>query len=217
MTPNKEDYLKIIYELSERDEKISNKQIAEKMSVSAPAVSEMVKKLLLEDLVLKDKQAGYLLTKKGQILASSLYRKHRLIEVFLMNHLNYTADEIHEEAEVLEHTVSDVFVERLDKFLNYPKICPHGGTIPQHGQPLVERYRTTLKGVTEMGVYLLKRVQDNFQLLKYMEQHHLKIGDELRLLEYDAFAGAYTIEKDGEQLQVTSAVASQIYIEKKVY
>lgn len=82
MTPNKEDYLKIIYELSERDEKISNKKIAEKMSVSAPAVSEMVKKLLLEDLVLKDKQAGYLLTKKGQILASSLYRKHRLIEVF---------------------------------------------------------------------------------------------------------------------------------------
>ena len=187
MTPNKEDYLKIIYELSERDEKISNKQIAEKMSVSAPAVSEMVKKLLLEDLVLKDKQAGYLLTKKGHILASSLYRKHRLIEVFLMNHLNY------------------------------PKVCPHGGTIPQHGQPLVERYRTTLKGVTEMGVYLLKRVQDNFQLLKYMEQHHLKIGDELRLLEYDAFAGAYTIEKDGEQLQVTSAVASQIYIEKKAY
>ena len=177
----------------------------------------MVKKLLLEDLVLKDKQAGYLLTKKGQILASSLYRKHRLIEVFLMNHLNYTADEIHEEAEVLEHTVSDVFVERLDKFLNYPKVCPHGGTIPQHGQPLVERYHTTLKGVTEMGVYLLKRVQDNFQLLKYMEQHHLKIGDELRLLEYDAFAGAYTIEKDGEQLQVTSAVASQIYIEKKAY
>ena len=66
MTPNKEDYLKIIYELSERDEKISNKQIAEKMSVSAPAVSEMVKKLLLEDLVLKDKQTGYLLTKKDR-------------------------------------------------------------------------------------------------------------------------------------------------------
>ncbi|EHJ52008.1 metal-dependent transcriptional regulator [Streptococcus macacae] len=215
MTPNKEDYLKIIYELGEYGEKISNKQIAEKMSVSAPAVSEMVKKLLSEGLILKDKQTGYLLTKKGQILASFLYRKHRLIEVFLMNHLNYTADEIHEEAEVLEHTVSNIFIERLDKLLHYPKVCPHGGTIPQYGELLVEKYHTTLKDTKEEGTYVLKRVQDNFQLLKYMEQHHLSIGDELTLLEYNDFADAYTIEKEGKQLQITSAVASQIYVEKK--
>ncbi|MGT2949092.1 metal-dependent transcriptional regulator [Streptococcus devriesei] len=215
MTPNKEDYLKIIYELGEHGEKISNKQIAAKMSVSAPAVSEMVKKLLQEGLILKDKQAGYRLTNEGMALTSALYRKHRLIEVFLMNHLGYTADEIHEEAEVLEHTVSDIFIERLDKLLNYPKVCPHGGTIPQQGEPLVEKYHTTLKGTAKKGSYILKRVQDNFQLLKYMEQHALKIGDELTLLEYDDFAGAYTIEKDGRQLQITSAVAAQIYVEKR--
>ena len=113
MTPNKEDYLKIIYELGEHGEKISNKRIAAKMSVSAPAVSEMVKKLLQAGLILKDKQTGYLLTKEGMALTSALYRKHRSIEVFLMNHLGYTADEIHEEAEVLEHTVSDIFIMRI--------------------------------------------------------------------------------------------------------
>lgn len=215
MTPNKEDYLKIIYELGEHGEKISNKQIAAKMSVSAPAVSEMVKKLLQAGLILKDKQTGYLLTKEGMALTSALYRKHRLIEVFLMNHLGYTADEIHEEAEVLEHTVSDIFIERLDKLLGYPKVCPHGGTIPQYGELLVEKYHRTLKGTVKKGSYILKRVQDNFQLLKYMEQHSLKIGDELRLLEYDDFAGAYTVEKNGRQLLITSAVAAQIYVEKK--
>ena len=92
MTPNKEDYLKCLYELGTRHNKITNKEIAQLMQVSPPAVT------------------GYLLTDLGLKLVSDLYRKHRLIEVFLVHHLGYTTEEIHEEAEVLEHTVSDHFV-----------------------------------------------------------------------------------------------------------
>ena len=128
MTPNKEDYLKCIYEIGSRHKKITNKEIAQLMQVSPPAVTEMMKKMLAEELLVKDKKAGYLLTDLGLRLVSDLYRKHRLIEVFLVNHLGYSTDEIHEEAEVLEHTVSERFVERLDSLLLYPKICPHGGT-----------------------------------------------------------------------------------------
>ena len=125
MTPNKEDYLKCIYEIGSRHKKITNKEIAQLMQVSPPAVTEMMKKMLAEELLVKDKKAGYLLTDLGLRLVSDLYRKHRLIEVFLVNHLGYSTDEIHEEAEVLEHTVSERFVERLDAMLQYPKICPH--------------------------------------------------------------------------------------------
>ena len=114
MTPNKEDYLKCIYEIGSRHKKITNKEIAQLMQVSPPAVTEMMKKMLAEELLVKDKKAGYLLTDLGLRLVSDLYRKHRLIEVFLVNHLGYSTDEIHEEAEVLEHTVSERFVERLD-------------------------------------------------------------------------------------------------------
>ncbi|MBM9832498.1 metal-dependent transcriptional regulator, partial [Enterococcus faecalis] len=117
MTPNKEDYLKCIYELSLSDAKMSNKQIAEAMRVSAPAVTEMMKKLLAENLVAKDKVKGYLLTESGQYLVASLYRKHRLIEVFLVNQLGYNVEQVHGEAEVLEHTVSTLFIERLEKLL----------------------------------------------------------------------------------------------------
>ena len=124
MTPNKEDYLKCIYEIGTEESKISNKEIANRMQVSPPAVTEMIKKLISEDLIIKDKVKGYLLTKTGKINVAELYRKHRLIEVFLVDHLQYTCDLIHQEAEILEHTVSEHFINALDRLLNYPQTCP---------------------------------------------------------------------------------------------
>ncbi|HEW7390300.1 TPA: metal-dependent transcriptional regulator [Streptococcus pneumoniae] len=92
MTPNKEDYLKCIYEIGIDLHKITNKEIAARMQVSPPAVTEMIKRMKSENLILKDKECGYLLTDLGLKLVSELYRKHRLIEVFLVHHLDYTAD-----------------------------------------------------------------------------------------------------------------------------
>ncbi len=155
MTPNKEDYLKCIYEIGIDLHKITNKEIAARMQVSPPAVTEMIKRMKSENLILKDKECGYLLTDLGLKLVSELYRKHRLIEVFLVHHLDYTSDQIHEEAEVLEHTVSDLFVERLDKLLGFPKTCPHGGTIPAKGELLVEINNLPLADIKEAGAYRL--------------------------------------------------------------
>ena len=132
MTPNKEDYLKCIYEIGTEEGKISNKEIANRMQVSPPAVTEMIKKLISEDLIIKDKVKGYLLTKTGKINVAELYRKHRLIEVFLVDHLQYTCDLIHQEAEILEHTVSDHFINALDRLLNYPQTCPHVPVMPYY-------------------------------------------------------------------------------------
>ena len=116
MTPNKEDYLKCIYEIGTEEGKITNKEIANRMEVSPPAVTEMIKKLISEDLIIKDKDKGYLLTETGTINVAELYRKHRLIEVFLADHLQYSCDQIHQEAEILEHTVSDHFINALDRY-----------------------------------------------------------------------------------------------------
>ena len=96
MTPNKEDYLKCIYEIGTEVEKISNKEIASRMQVSPPAVTEMIKRMVSEGLLVKDKTHGYLLTDLGSQLVSDLYRKHRLIEVFLLKNLGYTTEEVHE-------------------------------------------------------------------------------------------------------------------------
>ncbi len=203
MTPNKEDYLKCIYELGQLDQKITNKLIAEKMAFSAPAVSEMLKKMVAEELISKDAKAGYLLSQTALEMVSSLYRKHRLIEVFLVEQLGYSAEEVHEEAEILEHTVSDHFINRLDLLLEQPQTCPHGGSIPQAGQQL-----------TETGYYQLVRIHDFYQLLQYLEQHDLAVGDQLVVTDFDSFAQTITIQYKGKELAVPTTIAQQLYIEK---
>lgn len=214
MTPNKEDYLKCIYEIGTHTQKITNKEIAAQMQVSPPAVTEMIKKMTAEKLIVKDKASGYLLTDLGLHLVSELYRKHRLIEAFLVHDLGYTTDQIHEEAEVLEHTVSELFVERLEKMLGYPETCPHGGTIPAKGELLVEKYQLTLDQVENTGTYRLARVHDEFELLKYLEKHNLHLGDTLILEQYDPYAQLYALKVNGKELQVNSVIAQQLYVEK---
>ncbi len=184
------------------------------MQVSPPAVTEMIKRMKSENLILKDKECGYLLTDLGLKLVSELYRKHRLIEVFLVHHLNYTSDQIHEEAEVLEHTVSDLFVERLDKLLGFPKTCPHGGTIPAKGELLVEINNLPLADIKEAGSYRLTRVHDSFDILHYLDKHSLHIGDQLQVKQFDGFSNTFTILSKDEDLQVSMDIAKQLYVEK---
>ncbi|KGR73310.1 metal-dependent transcriptional regulator [Streptococcus phocae subsp. salmonis] len=212
MTPNKEDYLKCIYEIGEQKVKISNKMVAEKMQVSAPAVSEMIKKMIVQEWIIKDKTYGYYLTEKGKDLVANLYRKHRLIEVFLIDQLGYDAHEVHPEAEVLEHTVSDTFINRLDQTLGFPLFCPHGGTIPRQGQPLVEINNTTLYDITQTGNFKLSRVHDYFELVQYLEMHQLTVNTDFSLDQIDDFAKTYTITYEGKELIIPENIAKQLYV-----
>ena len=214
MTPNKEDYLKCIYEIGTEVEKISNKEIASRMQVSPPAVTEMIKRMISEGLLVKDKSRGYLLTDLGSQLVSDLYRKHRLIEVFLLKNLDYTTEEVHEEAEVLEHTVSEHFIDKLDHMLGNPKTCPHGGTIPPKGQLLIEAYQDRLSDVSEPGIYSLRRVQDNFELLNFLDQIQLTIGDDILFKGYDDYTGLYHLAIHGQEISINQVIAQQLYIEK---
>ena len=214
MTPNKEDYLKCIYEIGTEVEKISNKEISSRMQVSPPAVTEMIKRMISEGLLVKDKSRGYLLTDLGSQLVSDLYRKHRLIEVFLLENLDYTTEEVHEEAEVLEHTVSEHFIDKLDHMLGSPKTCPHGGTIPPKGQLLIEAYQDRLSDVSEPGTYRLHRVQDNFELLNFLDQIQLTIGDDILFKGYDDYTGLYHLAIHGQEISINQVIAQQLYIEK---
>ena len=215
MTPNKEDYLKCIYEIGTEVEKISNKEIASRMQVSPPAVTEMIKRMVSEGLLVKDKAHGYLLTDLGSQLVSDLYRKHRLIEVFLLENLDYTTEEVHEEAEVLEHTVSEHFIDQLDHMLGNPKTCPHGGTIPKKGEKLVEAYQDRLSEATQPGLYILQRVYDTYELLKFLDQIHLQIGDTIEFQRYDDYTGLYQLQIKDQDIQINHLIAQQLYIERK--
>lgn len=213
MTPNKEDYLKLIYELGRSEGKMTNKMIAEGMGVSAPSASEMIKKLLAELFIIKDRELGYYLTKSGLILVSQLYRKHRLIESFLMRELGYSIDQVHAEAEILEHSVSDFFIDRLDELLNFPKFCPHGGTIPAKDQLLVEKYQKSLANVSDLGHFKIVRVHDEKDLLNYLDQQKLQMETPIVVTQIDHFAQTISISYGDQQLTIPRAIALQIYVE----
>ena len=114
----------------------------------------------------------------------------------------------------MEHTVSDHFVEQLDKLLGFPTTCPHGGTIPAKGELLVEQNNQTLEETKESGTYILTRVHDDFDLLTYLERNGLQVGKTIRFLSYDDYSQLYSLEVDNQEIQVGQAVAQQIYVEK---
>ncbi|WP_127849537.1 metal-dependent transcriptional regulator [Lacticaseibacillus hulanensis] len=179
MTPNKEDYLKIILELGGDTQKVSNKQIVASLNVSAASVSEMITKLVKQNFVTHTPYQGIQLTKKGITSAAKLVRNHRLWEVFLMKQLLYPYDALHKEAEALEHATTDDMANRLEYLLKQPKFCPHGGVIPDAKGHYVQQSRITLASLGIGDKATVERVIDETSLLDYLNMLDVKIGDSL--------------------------------------
>lgn len=214
MTPNREDYLKLILELGGDQKKINNKQIVSGLSISAASVSEMISKLLKEGLVQHTPYQGVQLTEAGHKKASSLIRRHRLWEVFLVEHLNYSWNEVHDDAEVLEHVTSDVLAERLEEYLNHPEHCPHGGIIPKEKQVIHEIKRETLSHYSEGTKIKIARVLDEKELLDYLVSIDLKLHEEYQIVEVAPYEGPITIQNAEKQIAVSFKAASTIFVDQ---
>ena len=170
MTPMKEDYLKIIFELGGSHKKVSNKDISLGLGIAAGSVTEMVSKLSDEGLVVHEPYAGISLTEKGQKYAAELVRKHRLWETFLVDKLHYNFADVHSEAEVLEHQTSDRLATALDNFLQHPQACPHGGVIPSASGQFPDVSHRLLADANDGETVQLERFLDNHELLTYLEE-----------------------------------------------
>lgn len=211
MTGNKEDYIKAIYELGGQSNQVSNKSIAEALNVSAPSVSEMIKKLLQEGYVEYTLYQGVKLTELGIKEAMRVRRKHLLWEVFLVEKLGYNWSDVDEEAERLEHATSEELERKLDEYLNYPTICPHGTPIIK--DETVKITYKTLDTISIGETIKVRRLTDIKELLKYMDSLDLKIGDELKVVEKALYNGPITLEKNEQQIIIGLEAAKKIYVE----
>lgn len=212
MTPNKEDYLKIIFELGGSEHKVTNKQIMNSLQISAPSVSEMMTKLLKEDYIVHAPYKGVQLTEKGGKKASILIRKHRLWEVFLVEQLGFPWNEVHEEAEVLEHVTSRELSNKLDKFLDYPKTCPHGGVIPSDIGQFPEKNNLSLIDFGKLTDIRIERVLDDKELLDYLSSLDIKVGQTYKIKEYGSYEGPITLEQNNQAKKISYKAASNIFI-----
>ncbi|HGF7920316.1 TPA: metal-dependent transcriptional regulator [Enterococcus faecium] len=214
MTPNREDYLKIILELGGDTTKVNNKQIVSSLDVSAASVSEMISKLVKEELVEHSPYQGVQLTASGLQKASSLIRKHRLWEVFLVEHLDYSWNEVHDDAEVLEHVTSEHLADHLENYLNHPEHCPHGGSIPKKEEVVHEERRQTLESYPVGTKVRIARVLDEKELLDYLVTIDLNINEEYEIVDIATYEGPITIQNDRKKIPVSFKAASTIFVDK---
>ena len=214
MTFSEENYLKAIYHISDVSKGgIGTNAIAEKMETKASSVTDMIKKLAGKKLVDYKKYQGVTLTKKGQKIAVDIIRKHRLWEVFLQEHLGFGGEEVHEVAEELEHINSTELVERLDKFLGYPKYDPHGGPIPDSEGVFPEPKRVKLDEL-EVGrkTKVMGITEHSDAFLSHLSKLRLGLGTEFLLMERFDFDRSVEIELNNKTIQLSHDVAKNIFV-----
>jgi DtxR family Mn-dependent transcriptional regulator len=203
-TPAVEDYLKAIYDLSREGRPVSTSAIAERLGVAAASVTGMLKRLADQGLVDHIRYHGSRLTEDGLENAIRTIRRHRIIELFLVNVLGFTWDRVHEEAERLEHAVSDELVNRMAQKLGEPVADPHGAPIPSASGEIHEPAWASLATLGVNRPATLRRVQDeNAEMLRYLAELSLTPGARIEVIRESPFNGPLTIRVD-DRIQVIS-------------
>lgn len=210
MTENKENYLKAIFEFQENKIALSNKILADKLNVSPASASQMITKLINDGYVL-DNSKEIKLSDSAIPLAKELISKHRLWESFLLHHFNYTSSEVHNDAEVLEHVTSNLLLDRLNAFLDYPKRCPHGGIIYLNDD--LADINSLLLDANVDDKIKIKRLIDNKDLIDFMKEINVFINDEASIIKKDNLNENIYLDINHKTVIISFKIAQNIYIE----
>ena len=217
LTISIQDYLKHIYELTENGESASTNALAKKLKISAPSVTGMVQKLANAKpaLVEYQKHQGVTLTKEGRRAALEVIRHHRLLEAWLVQTLGYTWDEVHEEAERLEHVISEDFERRIATAMGNPLRDPHGELIPTADLMMPLEDTTPLSALRPEQTGTIQCIKDpDADLLRYLESQGLVPGAQIEVREYSPFDHNLTVKVGRKTTVLGLNVTSKIFIEE---
>ena len=209
------DYVKALWEIA-GPEAAATKDVADRLSVSPASVTNMFGRLQEMGLVEYERYRGAALTQAGLTEALTLLRRHRLIETFLKEHLGYSWEEVHEEAERLEHAVSDVFTERLAELLDHPAYDPHGDPIPTaDGTLTLDDSRPLTEAEAGQHVTIARVSQEDASMLSYLWERGLVPGRLLEVKEVRAVDGVVTVEdEDGDTHPLGGPLAASIFVRR---
>lgn len=214
---SEENYLKAIFQLERNaNEGVSTNAIAEKMETKASSVTDMIKRLSEKKLVSYQKYKGVKLSALGKDTAVQIIRKHRLWEVFLVDQLNFSWDEVHEVAEQLEHIKSKKLIKELDKFLDYPTMDPHGDPIPDENGNIIVANKLLLNEINPGKTTVCVGVKDtSTDFLKYLDKNNIALGKTIHIQEKEAFDESMLISIDQKELRISKLVSSNIYVKEE--
>lgn len=212
-TPVVEDYLKAIWMLQQAESPVSTSRIAERLGLSAAAVTAMVKRLAEQALLRHEPYYGARLTAAGELAALRIIRRHRVLELFLADVLGYEWDRVHEEAERLEHAASDELIERLARLLGEPERDPHGNAIPT-ATGEVDRAQYPSLGDLPAGERrrILEVEVDEPEQLRYLGSLNLYPGAEVEVVSRSPFEGPVSLSVNGEPAVISHLLAQRIRV-----
>ena len=218
LTQSIEDYLKAIYELTSKEGRATTTKLAEYLDVTPASVTGMIKKLAVTNppLLEYQKHRGVLLTQHGKEVALEIIRHHRLLEMFLHQVLHYPWDEVDEEADRLEHVISEKFEDRIAEALGHPSYDPHGDPIPNKDLSLPESADTPLISLREGQQATIKRVRDTDpDLLRHLSEIGITPGKKVEILSFSEFDGNLAIKAiDTNETNVLGPrITEQIFVE----
>ena len=221
MTAVAQDYLKVIWTAQEWSvDKVSTKMLAERIGVSPSTASESIRKLADQGLVDHEKYGAVTLTEQGRKAALAMVRRHRLLETFLVRELGYGWDEVHDEAEILEHAVSDALMARIDAKLGYPRRDPHGDPIPAPDGQVPTPPARQLWSCADGDTGTVARISDaDPEMLRYFAQVGITLDTGVRVLARREFAGMISVaivSADGtaaaDTIELGSPAAQAIWV-----
>ena len=216
-SPPIEDYLKTIYLQHEREGAATTTAIAVALEVTPASVTGMIKKLAELKLVRHAPYQGVELTRSGEKIALEIVRHHRLLELFLMEALGYTWDEVHAEADVLEHVISEEFEERMAARLGYPTVDPHGDPIPaRDGSFTAPKERALLTMQIGECAQITHLNDTNSEMLRYAATLGLTPNTRLKLIEVDPFGGSLRVKIGKAEKSIGRELAAQIFVSQDV-
>lgn len=214
-----EDYLKVIYVLESEGSGATTNNIAEMMEVSSASVTNMLKRLAGLNLIEHKSYKGAKLTEAGMKIALEILRHHRLLELYLKEIMGYGWDEVHEEAEKLEHHISEQFEDKIAELLNHPTHDPHGDPIPTKDGVMPEMASLPLADADIDHQYIIGRVKDQDpELLRYLEKIGIIPGVRIQILDKAPFNGPVQVKLEDDEKTIGFNIAEQVYlVEEKLH
>lgn len=209
-----ENYLKTIYHIAEPDVAVSTRLLANHVQAKDSSVTDMLKKLSKKQLIHYEKYKGVSLTDFGKQAAIEVIRRHRLWEVFLVEKLRFRWDEVHDLAEQLEHIQSRELTNRLEEYLEYPELDPHGDPIPNREGQVVDKPHLKLSQVHSHHRLTIVRVKDDSaHFLSYLNSKGIGIGDCIHIVQREVYDGSIQLKfSDGRLVHISSKVSDNILV-----
>lgn len=213
-TSAEENYLKAIFKLAEKEPgAVLTNALSAAMGTTAASTTDMIKKLSEKQLVVYEKYRGVVLSEAGSRLATSLIRKHRLWEVFLVDKLGFAWDEVHEFAEQLEHIQGDTLTEKLDEFLGHPRFDPHGDPIPDAQGRWLRQTQIRISAMSPGQKGVITGVDDHTPaFLQYLDELSLRLGVEVLLIGKIPYDQSAKLKITGQEITLSEKVTHNLFV-----